>query len=151
MASKPLIEYLARYNPEGIQRDILASAGEYKCRVNKEAKMLEITADFPRIYRKSDIRLLESEIKAAYQLNYVHVITHYGKELFQKTYMDEMLQELQMRGAIAKGFFYDYDYSVDEENQIVEIRIGFSNGGIELCTPMILTLPPQRYLKTNLI
>jgi len=132
VASKPLIEYLARYNPEGIQRDILASAGEYKCRVNKEAKMLEITADFPRIYRKSDIRLLESEIKAAYQLNYVHVITHYGKELFQKTYIDEMLQELQMRGAVAKGFFYDYDYSVDEENKRVEIRIGFSNGGIEL-------------------
>ena len=96
MASKPLIEYLARYTPEGISRDILASAGEYKCRVNKEGKMLQITAHFPRVYRKSDIRLLESEIRKAYELNYVHIITHYGKELFSSNYMDEMLQELQV-------------------------------------------------------
>ena len=42
MAAKTLVEYLARYNAEGLQREILASAGEYKCRVNKERKMLEI-------------------------------------------------------------------------------------------------------------
>ncbi|MBE6609991.1 MAG: PolC-type DNA polymerase III, partial [Ruminococcaceae bacterium] len=147
MASKPLIEYLARYTPEGISRDILASAGEYKCRVNKEGKMLQITAHFPRVYRKSDIRLLESEIRKAYELNYVHIITHYGKELFQTTYIDEMLQELQVRGAVAKGFFYDYDYTVDEEARRVEIRIGFSNGGIDLLYADDTPLIAQQILK----
>ena len=132
MASRPLIEYLARYEAQGMQKEILESAGEYKCRINRDEKMLEITADFPRIYRKADIRRLEDEIKQAYSLSYVHIITHYGKEFFTDSYVDEMLLELQQRGAIAKGFFYDYDYKVDKEKKHIEIRIGFSNGGIEL-------------------
>ena len=132
MATKTLIEYLSRYEANGLQRDILKSAGEYKCRINREGKMLEIVADFPRVYRKADIRRLEEEIKSAYSLNYVHIITHYGRELWLSSYIDEMLLELQFRGAIAKGFFYDYDYSVDNENKRIEIKIGFSNGGIEL-------------------
>ena len=132
MATKTLIEYLSRYEADGLQRDILQSAGEYKCRINREGKMLEITADFPRVYRKADIRRLEEEIKSAYSLNYVHIITHYGREFWLSSYVDEMLLELQFRGAIAKGFFYDYDYSVDNENKHIDIKIGFSNGGIEL-------------------
>ncbi len=132
VATKPLIEYLARFDCQGISREILQAAGEYRCRVNKENKYLEITVDLPRIYRKSDIRRLEDEIKRAYALNYVHIITHYGIEMWNSSYVDEMLLELQYRGAIAKGFFYDYDYRVDNADKRVEIRIGFSNGGIEL-------------------
>lgn len=132
MAVKPLKEYLFRYEAQGICKEILESAGDYKCRVNREGKMLEITADFPRVYKKADIRRLEEEIKNAYSLNYVHIITHYGREFFSSQYIDEMLLELQHRGAIAKGFFYDYDYSVNNTEKVIEVRIGFSNGGIDL-------------------
>ena len=133
MAAKRLDEYLSRYNAEGLQKEILASAGEYKCRVNKERKMLEIKADFPRIYRKKDIRRLEEGIKTAYGLSFVHIITHYGRELFSKSYIDEMLEELQFRGAVAKGFFCDYEYSVDTEKFKIQIKVGFSeDGGIGL-------------------
>ena len=132
MAAKKLLEYLSRYDAQGMQREILASAGDYKCRVDKVGKMLELTVDFPRVYRKADIRRLEEEIKGAYSLNYVHIITHYGREFWNNNCVDEMLMELQHRGAIAKGFFYDYDYTVDNNAKRIEIRIGFSNGGIEL-------------------
>ena len=132
MANKPLIEYLARYEARGLEKEILMAAGDYKCRINREGKMLQIMADFPRIYRKADIRRLENEIKSAYSLNYVHIIPHYGKEFWSNSYVDEMLLELQQRGAVAKGFFYDYDYTVDNENKHIVIKVGFSNGGIDL-------------------
>ena len=132
MAQKTLLEYLARYDAQGMQREILASAGDYKCRVDKVGKMLELTVDFPRVYRKADIRRLEEEIRGAYSLNYVHIITHYGREFWNNSCVDEMLMELQHRGAIAKGFFYDYDYTVDNNAKHIDIKIGFSNGGIEL-------------------
>ena len=133
MAAKTLVEYLARYNAEGLQREILASAGEYKCRVNKERKMLEIKADFPRIYRKRDIRRLEEGIKKAYGLSYVHIITHYGREMFSDSYIEEMIEELQFRGAVAKGFFSDYEYKVDNAGKKITVKVGFSeDGGIGL-------------------
>ncbi len=132
MAGRTLKEYLARYEAEGISREIIESAGEYRCKVNREDKQLMLIVDFPRIYRKADIRRLEEEIKRAYSLTYVHIITHYGAEFWNSSYVDEMLLELQHRGAIAKGFFYDYDYKVDNVNKRIEIRIGFGNGGIEL-------------------
>ena len=132
MANKTLAQYLARYDAQGLQKEILDAAGDYKCRVNKEGKILELTVDFPRVYRKADIRRLEEEIRNAYSLNYVHIITHYGIEFWNNNCVDEMLLELQHRGAIAKGFFYDYDYTVDNTDKHIEIRIGFSNGGIDL-------------------
>ena len=125
MANKTLGELLSRYNPDGIQRDIITSASAYKCRVDKQHKLMELTVDLPRIYFKQDIRSLEDEIKKAYELNYVHVITHYGRDLFRDDCVDEMLQELQYRGAVAKGFFYDYDYTVDNTNKTIDIKIGF--------------------------
>ncbi len=130
--AKTLKEYLSRYEASGISKEMLESAGEYKCRVNREDKQLILIVDFPRVYRKADIRRMESEIKKAYALSYVHIITHYGAEFWSSSYVDEMLLELQHRGAIAKGFFYDYDYSVDNVNKKIEVRIGFGNGGIDL-------------------
>lgn len=132
MEGKTLAQLLQRYEPDGIQREIVQSAGKYRCQVNKEKKMMILTVDFPRVYRKADIRRLEEEIKKAYDLNYVHVITHYGAELFSNSYIDEMLLELQFRAAVGRGFFYDYDYTVDNVNKRVEIRIGFSDSGIGL-------------------
>lgn len=132
MPNKTLSELLSRYTPDGIQRDIITSAKAYKCRVDKEHKFMELRVDLPRMYFKQDIRRLEEEIKRAYELNYVHVITHYGKEMFRDECIDEMLQELQYRGAVAKGFFYDYDYTVNDADRTVDIKIGFSNGGIDL-------------------
>ncbi len=132
MSQKTLSELLARYAPAGIQKEIIVSSGEYRCRVDKVRKQMEIKAELPRVYSKKDIRRLEEEIRQAYDINWVHFIPHYGKELFKPEYMDEMLQELQFRGAVAKGFFYDYDYTVDINAMSVEVRIGFSNGGIDL-------------------
>lgn len=132
MEGKTLAQLLQRYEPAGIQKEIIYSAGKYRCRVNKEQKCMELTVDLSRLYRKADIRCLEEEIKKAYGLSYVHFIPHYGAELFNNNYIDEMLLELQFRAAVGRGFFYDYDYTVDNANKRVEIRIGFSNSGIGL-------------------
>ncbi len=133
MANKTLSELFGRYTPtSGRCAQIMRSAGSYKFRCNKEAKFIEVRVEFPSVYTKRDLQALENEIKSAYQLNYVHIIPIYGKELFSVSYIDEMLIELQRRGAVANGFFYDYDYDVDMERMTVEVKIGFSNGGIRL-------------------
>ena len=141
MAEKTLRELLKRYEPSSLQGEIIDAVEKYSCKVDKERKIMIIKADLPRIYKKADIRRLENEIRAAYELNYVHVITHYGKEFFRDSYIDELMSELEFRCAVAKGFFYDYDYTVDNVSGKVEIRIGFSNGSIDIMngerTPLI--------------
>ncbi len=129
---KTLLEFLQRYNPQGMSREIISSALDYRARVNKEDKQLLLTVDFPRVYRKSDIRAIENEIKQAYALNYVHISTHYGSELFTEGCVHEILLELQYRGVISRGFFYDYEIKTDYSAKHIEIRIGFGNGGIDL-------------------
>jgi hypothetical protein len=47
MANKTLTEYLSRFEAEGLSREILESAGDYKCSINRESKYLKIAADFP--------------------------------------------------------------------------------------------------------
>ncbi len=133
MAEKrTLLEYLSKYEATGMSREIIASATDYRARVDKPNKMLELVVDFPRVYRKVDIRRVEAEIKSAYALNYVHIVTHYGVELWTKEYVDDMLLELQFRGVVARGFFNDYVVEVDDQNKHITVKIGFGNGGIEL-------------------
>lgn len=133
MANKTLSELFGRYTPVSARcAQIMRSAGDYSFRCNKEAKLIEVRVKLPSICSKRDLQNLENEIKTAYQLNYVHIIPIYKSEQFTDNYIDEMLIELQRRGAVAHGFFYDYDYTVDRSAMTVEIRIGFSNGGIQL-------------------
>ncbi len=133
MAKKTLSELFCRYEPSaGRCAQIMKAAGDYTFRTNKEEKYIELRIQFNAIITKRDLRELEEEIKAAYQLNYVHIIPIYPKELFTDGYIDEMLIELQRRGAVAHGFFYDYDYTIDRNTRKIEIKIGFSNGGIQL-------------------
>ena len=133
MAKKTLSQLFGRYEPSpGRCTQIMRSAGDYKFRTNKEEKYIELRVEFRSILSKRDLQALEEEIKAAYQLNYVHIIPVYDPEMFTENYVDEMLVELQRRGAVAHGFFYDYDYEVDMEKREITVKIGFSNGGIQL-------------------
>ena len=133
MAKKTLSELFNRYIPSaGRCAQLMRSAGDYTFRTNKEEKYLELRVCYDSIVTKRDLQALENEIRQAYQLNYVHIIPRYRSELFTKNYIDEMLIELQRRGAVAHGFFYDYDYEVDMAAHTVTVKIGFSNGGIVL-------------------
>jgi len=133
MAKKTFAELLSKYEPSaGRCAQIVRSAGDYTFRTNKEEKYMEARVCFNSLLTKRDLQALEGEIKAAYGLNYMHIIPRYPAELFTSAYIDEMLIELQRRGAVAHGFFYDYDYSIDTEAHTIEIKIGFSNGGIQL-------------------
>jgi len=114
MAKKTFAELLSKYEPSaGRCAQIVRSAGDYTFRTNKEEKYMEARVCFNSLLTKRDLQALEGEIKAAYGLNYMHIIPRYPAELFTSAYIDEMLIELQRRGAVAHGFFYDYDYSID--------------------------------------
>ena len=148
MPKKTLSELFGKYDPSpGRCTQIMNSAGDYTFRTNKEDKCIEVRINFESILTKRDLQTLENEIKSAYSLNYVHIIPRYAPERFTAAYVDEMLVELQRRGAVAHGFFYDYDYDVDMDNRKIEIKIGFSNGGIPLPRCMLQLQETLSYRK----
>lgn len=130
MNKKDLVSLLGRYDPGEKNRNILLSATDYKIRAEKEKKMLEIKAAFPKIIRKSDLYALEKEIENAYELSSVRILPEYPPELFEYEYISEILVEAERIGIVSKGFFYNCDYTLEDKS--IKIKIPFSNGGIEL-------------------
>lgn len=129
---KTLTELLGKFTPSPRQKSILDSVLLYKRRVDVNRKVVEFSIWLPAIVSKHEIRILEKDIKEAYSVNAVKIFTKYDSSLFSENYIDEVLRELETRNVVSRGFFYDYDYVVDTEEKTVQIKIGFSNGGIDL-------------------
>ena len=78
MAGKTLIEILKRYEPDERTSRLLLSAQDTVVRANKESKLLEIQARFPKIIDKRTLYRIEDEIREAYQLNVVRILPKVG-------------------------------------------------------------------------
>ncbi|MBE6632323.1 MAG: hypothetical protein E7623_06450, partial [Ruminococcaceae bacterium] len=131
MANKNLGELFARYTPTSEEfKDILTSCTEFKTRIEREKRMIEVDASFGSIIPKKVLYELETELKNAYELRSVRIFPKYPEELFSKAYIPEVLTELQRTGAVSRGFFNDY--SIEIKDGKINIYIAFTNGGIEL-------------------
>ena len=73
---------------------------------------------------------LETEIKAAYSLNFFRINPKYSQELFNSDYLDELVIESYRQGIVAKGFFEDYSTSFSREK--IVFKVPFIQGGIDL-------------------
>ncbi len=140
MADKNFLELLSKYVPSDEYREILLSAVNIHSRADKERRILEIRADFPSLIKKDRLYDIENQIKEAYKLNCVKILPSYPDELFSYDYIPEILTEAEQVGIVAKGFFSEYDYSLNGEN--LEIRIPFSMDGVLLLedarTPQVI-------------
>ncbi len=130
MSKKDLVCVFCKYIPSERNRNILLSATDYKLRADKEKKMLEVKAAFPKIIKKSELYQLEREIESAYELNSVRILPEYPPELFEYDYIAEILVETERIGIVSKGFFGNCTYTLEDKN--IKIKIPFSNGGIRL-------------------
>ena len=74
MAGKSLIEILKRYEPDERTSRLLLLAEDTVVRADKDAKLLEIKARFPKIIDKRTLYRIEYEIREAYQLNLVRLL-----------------------------------------------------------------------------
>ena len=132
MEKKNFLELLTRYVPPKEYEEVLLSAKNVRSRANKEAKILEIRADFDKIVPKRTLYDIEAGIKEAYKINVVKILPHYPAELFGYSYIPEILRETENVGVVARGFFSNYDYSLDTEKGELTVEIPFDDGGINL-------------------
>ena len=128
--AKTLAEYLYKYAPTS-QRfaDILTAAViAAPPRVDKEKRMLEVSAAIPFIVEKRELYELEKEIMTAYALSSVRILPRYPSNLFSRAYINEVLVETERIGTVSRGFFNYADIELSD-NKIV-INIPFGAGGV---------------------
>ena len=87
MAGKTLIEILKRYEPDERTSRLLLLAEDTVVRADKDSKLLEIKARFPKIIDKRTLYRIEDEIREAYQLNSVRLLPTYDSGLFSQSYL----------------------------------------------------------------
>ena len=120
----------SKYSQSADERSILDMAENVRTKIDRDKRIVEINCEFPQIIPKKDLYQIEESIRAAYELNYVRIIPRYPGELFTKSYMREVMYELQRVGAVSRGFFNEYDCRISGDH--IEIEISFNNGGVEL-------------------
>ena len=120
----------SKYSQSADERSILDMAENVRTKIDRDKRIVEINCEFPQIIPKKDLYQIEESIRAAYELNFVRLIPRYPGELFTKSYMREVMYELQRVGAVSRGFFNEYDCRIIGEH--IEIEISFNNGGVEL-------------------
>lgn len=120
----------SKYSQSADERSILDMAENVRTKIDRDKRIVEINCEFPQIIPKKELYQIEESIRAAYELNFVRLIPRYPGELFTKSYMREVMYELQRVGAVSRGFFNEYDCRISGDH--IEIEISFNNGGVEL-------------------
>ena len=138
--AKTLKEYFSKYLPTPEQSLILENAVATHSKIDRVNRLIEVGADFKYIVSKQELYELEDGIKSAYALNLCKILPHYPEVLFGYNYIPEILTEAERAGAVAKGFFESYTYTLEEN--LLKIKIPFSVSGIGLLlnaeTPQII-------------
>ena len=120
----------SKYTPTDAEHAIFDTASDVVPRVDKERRVVEVTASFPEIIKKHTLYQIEENIRQAYDLAVVRILPRYPRELWSPTYIPEVMLELNRVGAVSRGFFNEYDFSLDGDK--LSIKVSFNNGGIEL-------------------
>ncbi|NLE12485.1 MAG: PolC-type DNA polymerase III [Clostridiales bacterium] len=128
--TKTLREKLERYNAVGRNAEILDSAGKHSMRADKERRILEIRVCFDCLIPKCELHALEECIREAYGLNAAKLLPSYPAELFDGSYIPELILELESIGLVARGFFDRYDAEL--KGDLLRIGVDFDSGGMEL-------------------
>ncbi len=138
---KTLLDILKRYNPHGTHKNIMLNSQSRSVRVDRERKLLEIRAEFPKIVEKEVLYKIESDICDVYELNSVRIHPKYTSELFDETYIPHLLTETERTGVVSKGFFDRYTFEMSEGELIINIYS--TEGGITLLsdakTPQVIS------------
>ena len=138
--AKTLAELFNKYLPTPEQSTVLSGAVATHVKVDKENRLLEVKASFKYIIPKDELYEIEASVAAAYELNHCKILPQYPSVLFSEDYIPEILREAERVGAVARGFFGHYTYTLTDG--ILTVRIPFSANGIGLLesaeTPRII-------------
>ena len=120
--AKNLLQIFERYTPsDEYDSELLLKADNIKLQANKESRVIQISANFPVLFKKERLYRIEKEIAKAYELNWVKILPHYPTELFDSNYIPELLAETETIGIVARGFFNKYRYNLEDNTLNIEI------------------------------
>ena len=138
--AKTLKEYFKKYLPTPEQDSILSNAIATSAKIDQENRIIELRAEFNYIVPKEVLYEIEAGVCGAYNLRFCKILPHYPAVLFSYEYIPQILIETERVGVVAKGFFGNYTYTLDEG--VLTIKIPFSANGIGLLenanTPTII-------------
>ncbi len=120
----------SKYTQSAGDRAVLDKAQNVTSRVDRERRLVEVTAEFPEIIPKERLYEIEEKLCQAYELNVVRILPKYDASLWSPQYLPEVMLELRRVGAVSRGFFNEYEYKI--EGNTLSIMVSFNNGGIEL-------------------
>ncbi len=107
--AKSFFEIFHKYSPQERYASWLATAADIRMRADKEKRMLEISAAFPALVKKTELYAVEREIATVYELTHVRLLPRYPAELFDESYIPELIAETERIGIVARGFFHTYE------------------------------------------
>ncbi len=128
--AKTFLQIFERYKPNDRFARILEGAQNIKIQADKVNRMLNASVDFSTLVAKDDLYEIEAGIAKAYELNLMKIMPHYPRELFDESYVSELMKETEKVGIVARGFFSKYRYKFDDMTLTVEIP--FSKDGVAL-------------------
>ena len=129
--AKSFKELFNKYLPTAEHDAILEGTEIVRSRVDKEKRIIEVTVSFPKIVPKQKLYEIEGAVCEAYKIQFCKILPQYTSDLFHTDYIPEVLLEAERVGVVAKGFFGDYEYSFDD-NDDLHIKIPFVQDGISL-------------------
>ena len=138
--AKTLAELFNKYLPTPEQSTVLSGAEVISFKTDKANRLLEVKASFKYIIPKDELYEIEAAVAAAYTLNHCKILPQYPSVLFSYEYIPEILKEAERVGAVARGFFGNYTYTMNDG--LLTVKIPFSASGIGLLesadTPAII-------------
>lgn len=138
--AKTLKEYFKKYLPTPEQDYILSGAIATGAKIDQENRIIEVHAQFKYIIPKQELYEIEQGVMQAYGLAFCKILPHYPSVLFDRGYIPQILTEAERTGVVAKGFFGNYTYTL--ENGVLTVKIPFSANGIGLLenaqTPLVI-------------
>ena len=80
--AKTFLQIFEKYKADDVCAEILNSAANIKIQADKANRILQVSADFPKIVAKETLYRIEKEIAKVYDLAWVKIMPHYAAELF---------------------------------------------------------------------
>ena len=119
--AKSFLEIFFKYTPEQMHVAWLNQATDIHLRADKERRMLEVSAAFPALVKKADLYAVEAGIAKAYELAHMRILPRYPSELFDESYIPELIAETERIGIVARGFFHTYRAHIEGDLLLVDM------------------------------
>ena len=99
------LKKFSKYTPSQEQADVLSKMTDFKLRVDKEHKLIDLVIFFPGYVPYSSLADICDSIKIAHDAGGVKITPKYSDNVFSIDKMADILSEFKSRSTFGRGFF----------------------------------------------